>query len=763
MERIKCYDYIGNSINNLAQWDKNQVIYVDDCESGVLPRIHFSSPHNSEVSWEFEDNVVSLIDDRIRIKIPDLLMQYSGKLYIFLLYDESTDINVESFTTKYMTTVFVAEKPRPEDYPIVDETWYMTMRQIEIDIEELKSIDEDLKIQIDTKITNPSTGEVGQILEIASVDETGKPSTYRAINKEDCLPEEYATKEEVQQLAEEIADIKENGTGGSVVTIENYIDYDVNVKTISHRGYNTEAPENTIPAYVLARQKGYKYAECDVSFTSDGVAVLLHDSTIDRTSNGTGSILALTYEEVSQYDFGSWFSSDFTGTKIPTFEEFILLCRNIGLHPYIELKNNGGYTQEKVNGLVNIVKSKGMTGKVTWISYSSTFLGYVKNADDSARLGYLVDTTTEDKASGAVTTIQGLKTENNEVFADLSLAYLNDTKLQYFIEVEIPVEVYFISTDETTISEKVLSANGYITGFALDKGIAGKILYEEYMDYVPSEAPDVPDEPEKTLTNISATYTGGDVTVGIALTDLTGITVKATYSDGSTANVTGYTLSGTIAEGSNTITVSYGGKTTIFTVTGIVGGGDEPDIPDEPTTGLINSWYFTNGLTDSVGDITAKLNGSGIVQDSNGITVSGQYSQIVLGDIVNANRRIEIDVSTMISDFTGRHGKFICFDKTNVTGGTHQTGFVYRSTGSWQFYNKSWSEETENTDPNMFNEKTIVIEIGNDLIPKVYCDDVLIATSPSALDSTLTSLYIGDASYSYTTVIISAVRVYDIS
>ena len=79
-----------------------------------------------------------------------------------------------------------------------------------------------------------------------------------------------------------------------------------------------------------------------------------------------------------------------------------------------------------------------------------------------------------------------------------------------------------------------------------------------------------PDNPEVTLTSISATYTGGDVTVGTALTSLTGITVTATYSDGSTANVTDYTLSGEIVEGNNTITVSYSGLTTTFTVTGIM-------------------------------------------------------------------------------------------------------------------------------------------------------------------------------------------------
>lgn len=77
---------------------------------------------------------------------------------------------------------------------------------------------------------------------------------------------------------------------------------------------------------------------------------------------------------------------------------------------------------------------------------------------------------------------------------------------------------------------------------------------------------DIAEEEQVTLTSISATYTGGDVAVGTALTSLTGITVTATYSDGSTANVTNYTLSGEIVEGTNTITVSYGGLTTTFEV-----------------------------------------------------------------------------------------------------------------------------------------------------------------------------------------------------
>lgn len=93
-----------------------------------------------------------------------------------------------------------------------------------------------------------------------------------------------------------------------------------------------------------------------------------------------------------------------------------------------------------------------------------------------------------------------------------------------------------------------------------------------------TEEPDTPvepDVPEATLTSISATYSGGDVTVGTSLDSLTGITVTATYSDGTSKTVSGYILSGTIAEGSNTITVSYCGKTTTFTVIGVAESGGE--------------------------------------------------------------------------------------------------------------------------------------------------------------------------------------------
>ena len=155
-----------------------------------------------------------------------------------------------------------------------------------------------------------------------------------------------------------------------------------------------------------------------------------------------------------------------------------------------------------------------------------------------------------------------------------------------------------------------------------------------------------PDNPEVTLTSISATYTGGSVAVGTALTSLTGITVTATYSDGSTASVTGYTLSGTIAEGSNKISVSYGGKTTTFTVVGYVE-------QEEPTTNslltdlqtyAINVNLAPMGLIEKSGnnyDISLNTEYTGVVNFQN--------SRIIGSANLSSGKTYKLSISNIVS------------------------------------------------------------------------------------------------------------------
>src|SRR5699024_7462523 len=118
---------------------------------------------------------------------------------------------------------------------------------------------------------------------------------------------------------------------------------------IAHRGASGHAPENTIAAFDKAFEMKADYIEIDVQMTHDGELIVIHDTTVDRTTDGTGAVSDFTFEEIQQLDAGSWFSEEFAGEQIPTFEEILDTYRGkIGL--LIELKSPELYPgiEEKV-------------------------------------------------------------------------------------------------------------------------------------------------------------------------------------------------------------------------------------------------------------------------------------------------------------------------------------------------------------------------------------------------------------------------------
>ncbi|HNR32189.1 MAG TPA: glycerophosphodiester phosphodiesterase family protein [Candidatus Hydrogenedentes bacterium] len=92
-------------------------------------------------------------------------------------------------------------------------------------------------------------------------------------------------------------------------------------RACAHRGDVAAAPENTMPAFASAVRKRAPMIEFDVQKTKDGYLVIMHDESVDRTTNGKGMVADLTFDEVRALDAGAWFSPEFTGTRVPTFEE----------------------------------------------------------------------------------------------------------------------------------------------------------------------------------------------------------------------------------------------------------------------------------------------------------------------------------------------------------------------------------------------------------------------------------------------------------
>ena len=109
-------------------------------------------------------------------------------------------------------------------------------------------------------------------------------------------------------------------------------------KIIGHRGACGYAPENTIESIRTAAELGAKWVELGVKLTKDLVPVIFHDDTLERTTNGSGNMADITYEDLRQLETGSWYADSFTGINVPTLEEVceVLIEMNLGLN--LEIK-----------------------------------------------------------------------------------------------------------------------------------------------------------------------------------------------------------------------------------------------------------------------------------------------------------------------------------------------------------------------------------------------------------------------------------------
>lgn len=112
------------------------------------------------------------------------------------------------------------------------------------------------------------------------------------------------------------------------------------MKIYAHRGSSGTHPENTLAAFKEAAGLNIHGVELDVHLTKDGELVVIHDETINRTSNGEGFVKDLTLAELRVFDYGSWFGDSFAGETIPTLEEVLAIYQHTEHHVNIELKSD---------------------------------------------------------------------------------------------------------------------------------------------------------------------------------------------------------------------------------------------------------------------------------------------------------------------------------------------------------------------------------------------------------------------------------------
>lgn len=167
--------------------------------------------------------------------------------------------------------------------------------------------------------------------------------------------------------------------GSAIVCNDIYARYP---RICAHRGFNTVAPENSLPAFGAAIALGADEIEFDLRVTADGEIVVIHDPTVDRTSNGTGKVNELTLAQLRELDFGSWFDKEFAGIQIPLFEDVL---KRFACHVIMNVHIN---TEDKIaiKKIVDLVRKYDCVKHVYFMISEDDSIRYVQQLDKELRI-----------------------------------------------------------------------------------------------------------------------------------------------------------------------------------------------------------------------------------------------------------------------------------------------------------------------------------------------------------------------------------------
>lgn len=156
----------------------------------------------------------------------------------------------------------------------------------------------------------------------------------------------------------------------------------------AHRGASGYAPENTIFAFEKAIEMGADGIELDVQLTKDGELVVIHDETIDRTSDGSGWVKDFTYAELSRYHYNKK-HPECKSAAIPTLQEVYALIKPTVLTVNVELKTGRVFYPEIEERVLALTERMGMGERVTYSSFNHYTVQKIKALDSSAKTGML--------------------------------------------------------------------------------------------------------------------------------------------------------------------------------------------------------------------------------------------------------------------------------------------------------------------------------------------------------------------------------------
>lgn len=260
---------------------------------------------------------------------------------------------------------------------------------------------------------------------------------------------------------------------------KDYSKYDKIIKGVNHRGW-TElgAAQDTPDAYKDSFAAGFRYVEVDVHKTSDDKFIIGHndelpDRLVNPATGAKGSTVKIaehTLEELKEF-------KDPKGGTVTELSEFCKLCKNYGLHPYIEMKK--AFDEQTMYKILDIITRSGLNYNFTIISFIEWTLESSIKYDDKIRVGLIYDKVQDDTIDDVIMRINKIKAKSTNrinVFLDANGIYFktpSEAVMTKLLANKLPLEVWTMDTEAD-----VLALDSYVSGVTSNKVHAGKVVHD---------------------------------------------------------------------------------------------------------------------------------------------------------------------------------------------------------------------------------------------------------------------------------------------
>lgn len=218
------------------------------------------------------------------------------------------------------------------------------------------------------------------------------------------------------------------------------------MKNIAHRGFSSKFPENTMLSFQKAIEISADWIELDVTLSKDNIPVVIHDDTLDRTSNGKGLVQKYSLKQLKTFDFGSWKNRRFAEEKIPTLEEVLKLIHNQSIHLNIEIKSSAYKKKDSSHSIERqvlfLVKKYKLMGRVVISSFEPKVLTRLRSLSTKIRLAYLIEPGYEKIMPDPISFVKEIKADS----LNIHKSQIRSRLFQKIRAEKIPTYVYTVNT-----------------------------------------------------------------------------------------------------------------------------------------------------------------------------------------------------------------------------------------------------------------------------------------------------------------------------